>query len=220
MAAPRQRLPLPTLESPPSRPGEDSPGADLSNDRNTPLALSSMVPNGQDDVSRSPLCDTATPRASSSRKRPRHSGQESSLVFNSMAHKRRRPEDEGCDDQPTIKYATIEDHEIVVPHHKDESVPHRPLICDVRFPKTTVTSQTISSHIAAITDLLGLPPNKTRPKARAIGPAGAIKKGAHVNDVIFNNYYRLTRATATNLTSLVSLITSALDPHIWSWPDG
>ncbi|KAG9070398.1 hypothetical protein KI688_009735 [Linnemannia hyalina] len=93
-----------------------------------------------------------------------------------MAHKRRRHEDEGYDDQPTIKYATIEDHEIMVPHHKDESVPHRPLIRDVRFPKTTVTSQTISIHIAAITNLLGLPPNKTRPKARAIGPTGPSRR--------------------------------------------
>ncbi|KAF9539339.1 hypothetical protein EC957_005529 [Mortierella hygrophila] len=101
----------------------------------------------------------------------------------------------------------LEGHEIMVPHHKDESVLHRPLIRDVRLPRTPVTSQTIGNHIAAITDLLGLPPT------RATGPTEAIKKGALVDNVvvhgnwsssmIVNNYYRLTRATATNFTSLV-----------------
>ncbi|KAI9239002.1 MAG: hypothetical protein BYD32DRAFT_460171 [Podila humilis] len=107
----------------------------------------------------------------------------------------------------------IESHKIMVLHHKDELVLYQPLIRNVRSPKTPVGSQTISNHMAAITDLLGLPPNTIRPKAHAIGPTEAIKKGAPVDDVvvhgnwssdvIVNNYYRLTRATATNFTSLV-----------------
>ncbi|KAF9367578.1 hypothetical protein CPC16_006258, partial [Podila verticillata] len=72
----------------------------------------------------------------------------------------------------------------MVPHHKDESVLHRPLICDVCSPKTPIGSQTISNHMAAITDLLGLPPNMIQPKAHAIGPTEAIKKGALVDDVV------------------------------------
>ncbi|KAF9082476.1 hypothetical protein BGX29_003868, partial [Mortierella sp. GBA35] len=112
-----------------------------------------------------------------------------------MAHKRRRLEDKGWDPATTAlvldsprekckqKGCRLEGHEIMVSYHKDESVLHRPLIRDIRFPKTPVTSQTISNHIAAITDLLGLPPNKTRPKTRAIGPTEAIKKGALVDDM-------------------------------------
>ncbi|KAG0075289.1 hypothetical protein BGZ93_004235, partial [Podila epicladia] len=138
------------------------------------------------------------------------------------------------DRQPIIKYAIIkshedpllcpvrtiteylrclEGHEIMAPHHKDESVLHQPLIHDVHFPKTPINSQTISNHITMITDLLDLPLNKTRPKTHVIGPTEAIKKGALVDDVvvhgnwssdvIVNNYYHLMRATATNFTSLV-----------------
>ncbi|KAG9062257.1 hypothetical protein KI688_006589 [Linnemannia hyalina] len=107
----------------------------------------------------------------------------------------------------------LEGHEIMVPHHKNKEFLYRPLIRDVRFPKTPVINQTISNHITEITDMLNLPKDETRPKARAIGPTAAIKKGARVDDVvvhgnwssdvIVNNYYRLSRATATNFTSLV-----------------
>ncbi|KAF9368387.1 hypothetical protein CPC16_005396, partial [Podila verticillata] len=71
----------------------------------------------------------------------------------------------------------------MVPHHKDELVLYRPLIHDVRSPKTPVSSQTISNHMATITDLLRLPPNMIRPKAHAISPTEAIKKGASVDNM-------------------------------------
>ncbi|KAG0278506.1 hypothetical protein BGZ97_009719 [Linnemannia gamsii] len=107
----------------------------------------------------------------------------------------------------------LEGHEIMIPHFKNETFLYRPLIRDVRSLKIPVINQTISNHIAEITNMLDLPKDETRPRARAIGPTAAIKNGARVDDVvvhgnwssdvIVNNYYRLNRATATNFTSLV-----------------
>jgi hypothetical protein len=116
-----------------------------------------------------------------------------------------------CPVQTMTEYLhRIHDHKIMVPHPKNKTELYRPLIRDVRFPKKPVGNDTISNHIASITELLSLPENA---KARAIGPTEAIKKGARVDDVvvhgnwsssiIFDRFYRLTSASAVNFTSLV-----------------
>lgn len=68
-------------------------------------------------------------------------------------------------------------------------------------------------YIASISQRLSLPTNTKIPKARAIGSTAAIKQGASVDDVVvhgnwsssilFDKFYRLNAATATNFTSMV-----------------
>ncbi|KAI7825642.1 hypothetical protein BC939DRAFT_395857 [Gamsiella multidivaricata] len=107
----------------------------------------------------------------------------------------------------------IQGHDIDVPHPKDASIRYRPLLRDVRDPSRHVGAERISNHIAFISRKLNLPKDAKLPKARAIGSTAAIKQGARVDDVVvhgnwsssvlFDKFYRLNAATATNFTSMV-----------------
>ncbi|KAK3804557.1 MAG: hypothetical protein J3R72DRAFT_500048 [Linnemannia gamsii] len=183
---------MPALEPPPAGPAEDPAGTIDSNNCDTTLAISSLVSDNQDDGNRCTHADPSTSRSSSTRKRTRHSFEEPVLVADRLESKRRRLEKEGW-------------HPSTV-----EMVLYRPLVRDIRFPNKSVKSDTISNHIAYITELLSLPEST---KVRAIGPTEAIKNGARVDDVvvhgnwssstIFDRFYRLTSASAVNFTSLV-----------------
>lgn len=107
----------------------------------------------------------------------------------------------------------IQGHEIEVEHPKDPSIKYRPLIRDLRDPSKHIGAERISKHITSISQRLSLPTNAKIPKARAIGSTAAIKQGASVDDVVvhgnwsssilFDKFYRLNAATATNFTSMV-----------------
>ncbi|KAF9176086.1 hypothetical protein BGZ50_001883, partial [Haplosporangium sp. Z 11] len=104
-------------------------------------------------------------------------------------------------------------HDINVPHPKDVSIQYRPLLRDVRDHSKPIGADRISNHIASISQKLSLPKDAKIPKARAIGSTAAIKQGARVDDVVvhgnwsssvlFDKFYRLNAATATNFTSMV-----------------
>ncbi|KAI8150390.1 hypothetical protein BJV82DRAFT_501968, partial [Fennellomyces sp. T-0311] len=61
-------------------------------------------------------------------------------------------------------------------------------------------------------DMIPLPVGAQRPKARALGSTKAIEAGASLDDIltygswlsssVFDTFYRLSRATATDFTSL------------------
>ena len=119
-----------------------------------------------------------------------------------------------CPVQTITEYIRrIDAHKIMVPHPKDGTILYRPLIRDARCLDKEITADRISKHISFITDMIALPKNERRPKARAIGPTEAIKKGARVDDIVvhgnwsssvmFDRFYRLNAATATNFTSMV-----------------
>lgn len=107
----------------------------------------------------------------------------------------------------------IQGHEITVAHPKDASIQYSPLIRDTRDISKPIGTERISKHISNISRLIALPADAKMPKARAIGSTAAIKKGATVDDVVthghwsssilFDQFYRLNAATATNFTSMV-----------------
>ncbi|KAF9899382.1 hypothetical protein EC991_008989 [Linnemannia zychae] len=107
----------------------------------------------------------------------------------------------------------IRGHKITVAHPKDASIQYRPLIRDTRDFSKPIGTERISKHISNISRLIALPADAKMPKARAIGSTAAIKKGATVDDVdthghwsssiLFDQFYRLNAATATNFTSMV-----------------
>jgi hypothetical protein len=107
----------------------------------------------------------------------------------------------------------IEEHTSTVAHPKDPSIQYQPLIRDVRDLNKPIGSERISKHISGLSRLIHLPPGAKLPKARAIGSTAAMKKGAKVEDVVthgnwsssilFDQFYRLNAATASNFTSLV-----------------
>ncbi|KAF9369444.1 hypothetical protein CPB97_003591, partial [Podila verticillata] len=104
-------------------------------------------------------------------------------------------------------------HHIEVEHPKDPSIKYCPLMRNLRDPSKHIGAQHISKHITAISQHLCLPKGTKIPKARAIGSTAAIKQGASVDDVvvhgnwsssiIFDKFYHLNAATATNFTSMV-----------------
>ncbi|KAF9926285.1 hypothetical protein FBU30_004119, partial [Linnemannia zychae] len=107
----------------------------------------------------------------------------------------------------------IQGHEIMVSHPKDASIIYHPLIRDVRDFDKSIGSERISKHINSISRLIVIPTDAKMPKARAIGSTAAIKKGARVDyvvthghwssSILFDQFYRLNAATATNFTSMV-----------------
>jgi hypothetical protein len=107
----------------------------------------------------------------------------------------------------------IEEHTTLVAHPKDSSIQYRPLIRDVRDLDKPIGSERISKHISSLSRLIHLPSGTKLPKARAIGSTAAMKKGAKVEDVVthgnwsssilFDQFYRLNAATASNFTALV-----------------
>ncbi|KAF8923628.1 hypothetical protein BGZ58_002721 [Dissophora ornata] len=99
------------------------------------------------------------------------------------------------------------------PHPKDPSINHRPLIRDVRDHSKPIGADQISNHIACTSKRLALPKDAKVPKVRATGSTAAIKKGTRVDvvvvdgnwssSVLFDKFYRLNAAAATNFTSMV-----------------
>ncbi|KAF7732071.1 hypothetical protein EC973_006326 [Apophysomyces ossiformis] len=79
-------------------------------------------------------------------------------------------------------------------------------------PSNTSVQQRISKHIQSIMVLLPQVSNQHRIKARALGSSRAVRAGAGVDDVVthgfwssktmFDTFYRLSRETQTNFTTL------------------
>ncbi|KAI9248021.1 hypothetical protein BDA99DRAFT_564985 [Phascolomyces articulosus] len=75
-----------------------------------------------------------------------------------------------------------------------------------------VSSERISNHIKYMIDFIPHPEGVARPKARALGSTAAIEAGASLDDVlvhgswfsssVFDTFYRLSRETVTDFTSL------------------
>ncbi|KAF9390975.1 hypothetical protein CPB97_007853 [Podila verticillata] len=101
----------------------------------------------------------------------------------------------------------------LVPHHKDPGIFVRPLVRDRRNLRKSVSADTINGHISTITDLLEQPSSSSRPRARAIGASVAFKNGVSKDDIVvranwssslmFDSFYRLSSATATNFSNAV-----------------
>ncbi|KAG0248944.1 hypothetical protein BGZ95_007777, partial [Linnemannia exigua] len=63
-----------------------------------------------------------------------------------------------CPVQAITEYLhRISDHDIMVPHPKNNRELYRPLVRDIRFPNKSAKSNTNSNHIASVTELLSLP---------------------------------------------------------------
>jgi hypothetical protein len=100
-----------------------------------------------------------------------------------------------------------------MPHPKDDNETFLPLIRNCGDLSLPITTERISKHIDSINRLLPGYDNGHRLKARAIGATLALKKGISVDDVtvqgnwssagIVNEFYRLSRSTAHNLTDAV-----------------
>ncbi|CAO3623138.1 unnamed protein product [Mucor hiemalis] len=86
------------------------------------------------------------------------------------------------------------------------------LVRSLSDPTVAVGSQTIGRHINFLLALIPQPNGGHRPRARAVGSANAAVRGAALQDIlthgswasssIFDTFYRFSRATTTNFTTL------------------
>ncbi|KAI9271954.1 hypothetical protein BDA99DRAFT_433726 [Phascolomyces articulosus] len=133
---------------------------------------------------------------------------------------------------PVQAYQDYKSRFCQVPCRRSYPIPNGPhtivhrLIRTVHNKGAPIGAERISNHIKVLLDLIPRPPETTRPKARALGSTAAVESGASLEDVlvhsswlsssVFDTFYRLSRETATDFTSLVLPSTSVvltLDPQ-------
>ncbi|OMJ18284.1 hypothetical protein AYI70_g5439 [Smittium culicis] len=140
--------------------------------------------------------------------------EEQVLVFNGLEHKRRALSGQGLEDQAI---------EIILSNPRtDKRIRHydptqqRFLAWRIRYIidfTKPLSVDSISRHVHMLSDLILRPPNTPRPKARALGPALAAAAGVPSSDIVaqafwsnyymFDNYYRLSRSTNSNISEYV-----------------
>ncbi|KAI8144646.1 hypothetical protein BJV82DRAFT_536349, partial [Fennellomyces sp. T-0311] len=100
----------------------------------------------------------------------------------------------------------------IAPHSCLSQVTINYLMQDLHDFSSPIKAQCIGKHIKSIMKLIPSDPSNKPIKARALGSTRAVQAGANINDVvvhggwssqaIFEKFYRLSKETRTNFTSL------------------